>query len=108
VTAAPDAKPTSPLRTLLPTIIPSIVVGVASALSLMGLTWIADRLEDLLWTTIPGDLGLDGSSPLWIVLILTLTGFAVGLIITFVPGHAGPDPATPNRPSRRSSCPASP
>jgi H+/Cl- antiporter ClcA len=94
VTAASDSKPTSPLRTLLPTIIPSIVVGVASALSLMGLTWIANRLEELLWTTIPGDLGVDGSSPLWIVLILTLTGLAVGLIITFAPGHAGPDPAT--------------
>ena len=94
MTSAADKPPTSSLRTLLPTVIPSLVVGVASAISLISLTWVANRLEDVLWTTIPGDLGLDGSSPLWIVLILTLTGLVVGLIITFVPGHAGPDPAT--------------
>jgi H+/Cl- antiporter ClcA len=94
VTATSDPPPTSPLRTLLPTVIPSIVVGVVSALLLISLTWVANRLEDLLWTTVPGDIGVDGSSPLWIVLILTLTGLVVGLIITFVPGHAGPDPAT--------------
>ena len=26
--------------------------------------------------------------------MLTLTGVAIGLVVTFVPGHAGPDPAT--------------
>lgn len=30
----------------------------------------------------------------WIILILTLTGTAVGLIVKYLPGHAGPDPAT--------------
>ncbi len=33
-------------------------------------------------------------SPLWIVLVLTLTGIAVGLLIKYSAGHGGPDPAT--------------
>ena len=37
---------------------------------------------------------MDPSAPAWIIGILTLTGLAIGLVVTFVPGHAGPDPAT--------------
>ena len=74
--------------------IPAIAVGVASSLFLLGLTWIADRISEVLWTTIPDRLGLDGNGALWIIVALVVTGIAVGLVVTFVPGHAGPHPAT--------------
>ncbi len=37
---------------------------------------------------------LGAQSPRWPVAMLTLTGVAVGLIVRYMPGHAGPDPAT--------------
>ncbi len=89
------ARPaTSPMRALLPIVIPAVVVGVVSAVLLIAATVVANRLSDVLWTTIPDAIGVVGTSPAWIVAILTLTGVAVGLVIVFAPGHAGPDPAT--------------
>jgi chloride channel protein, CIC family len=79
---------------LLPLVLPGVVVGVGSALLLMALSAVSNVLEDVLWTRIPDTLGVDPASPAWIVLILTLVGLAVGLVVTLVPGHAGPDPAT--------------
>jgi len=67
---------------------------VLSGLVLLGVSAVADQLEQLLWTSVPQALGLTGNSPAWVMLILTLTGAAVGLVIWKVPGHAGPDPAT--------------
>jgi H+/Cl- antiporter ClcA len=81
-------------RRLLPTILPAIVVGIGSALSLLVVSAIASRLEGILWEGIPSGIGIDWGGPLWILLMLTLVGLAIGLIVTFVPGHAGPDPAT--------------
>ena len=71
-------------------VLPGVVVGVASALVLIAVTVVANGLEDVLWSRIPDTLGVDPAAPLWIVGILTLTGLAVGLVVTFVPGHAGP------------------
>jgi H+/Cl- antiporter ClcA len=83
----------SPALRLLPLVVPAIVVGVGSGLLLIGLTIVSAWLEDFLWTTLPGALGLASGSPAWIIAELTLAGLAVGLLVTFVPGHAGPDPA---------------
>ena len=73
---------------------PALVVGTGSALALIALTVVANGLEDILWTSIPAALGIDAASPGWIVATLTLTGIAIGIVVTVVPGHAGPDPAT--------------
>ena len=73
---------------------PALVVGAGSALALIGLTVVASGLEDILWTSIPAALGIDSASPGWIFATLTLTGIAIGIVVTLVPGHAGPDPAT--------------
>src|SRR4029079_6779690 len=81
-------------RRLLPTILPAIVGGIGSALSLLVVSAIASWLEGILWEGIPSGIGIDVGGPLWILLMLTLVGLAIGLIVTFVPGHAGPDPAT--------------
>lgn len=81
-------------RTMLLLAIPAMVIGVAASLSLIVVMKIATLLQHLLWSSLPGALGVAWDSPWWIVLILTLTGLAVGLVIRFSPGHAGPDPAT--------------
>ena len=39
-------------------------------------------------------MGVDPSGPAWIFIVLIAAGVAIGLIVTLVPGHAGPDPAT--------------
>ncbi|MBF4178411.1 ion channel protein [Lelliottia nimipressuralis] len=80
-------------RTMLLLAIPALIIGIASSLVLIVVMKIASVLQTLLWSTFPGQLGVDVSSPAWIILMLTLTGLAVGLVIRFSPGHAGPDPA---------------
>src|SRR6476646_8354601 len=95
-TAAADAKaaPPSPARRLLPLVVPAIVVGAGSSIALTALTVVANAIQGWVWTTVPATLGVDPAAPWWIFGVLTLTGVAVGLVVTFVPGHAGPDPAT--------------
>ena len=68
-------------RTMLLLSLPAVVMKIASA------------LQNLLWQRLPGTLGIAQDSPLWIIGVLTLTGIAVGLVIRFSQGHAGPDPA---------------
>lgn len=80
-------------RTMLLLAIPALIIGIASSLVLIVVMKIASVLQTLLWSSLPGQLGVDVSSPAWIILMLTLTGLAVGLVIRFSPGHAGPDPA---------------
>jgi H+/Cl- antiporter ClcA len=89
--ATPDGG--TPARLLLALVIPGIIVGTASALLLIALTVVSNQLEDVLWDWLPATVGVGADSPAWIIGVLTLAGLAVGLVVTFVPGHAGPDPA---------------
>jgi len=73
---------------------PALIIGVASSLILIVIMKVAAVLQSVLWTSLPSTVGLNASSPTWVILILTLTGIAVGLVIRYSPGHAGPDPAT--------------
>lgn len=73
--------------------IPALIIGVASSLVLIVVMKVASVLQAMLWTALPAQLGVSVDSPGWIMLMLTLTGVAVGLVIRFSPGHAGPDPA---------------
>jgi H+/Cl- antiporter ClcA len=80
-------------RQLLVLAIPAIVLGAFAALLLWALEQLADLLSGVLWDTLPDALGVDPNG-WWIVLILTLTGLAVGLGLRYFPGHGGPDSAT--------------
>jgi H+/Cl- antiporter ClcA len=80
-------------RTMLLLAIPALIIGIASSLVLIVVMKVASVLQTMLWTAIPAKLGISFDSPMWIVVMLTLTGIAVGLVIRFSPGHAGPDPA---------------
>ncbi len=81
-------------RTMLLLAPPALIIGVASSLILIVIMKVAAVLQSVLWTSLPSTVGLSASSPTWVILILTLTGIAVGLVIRYSPGHAGPDPAT--------------
>jgi H+/Cl- antiporter ClcA len=94
VTQPATADVGTPARLLLRLVIPGIVIGVASALLLIALTLVSNALQDVLWDWLPTTVGVGADSPAWIIGVLTLAGLAVGLVVTFVPGHAGPDPAT--------------
>ncbi|QAU92187.1 ion channel protein [Escherichia coli] len=80
-------------RTMLLLSLPAVAIGIASSLILIVVMKIASVLQNLLWQRLPGTLGIAQDSPLWIIRVLTLTGIAVGLVIRFSQGHAGPDPA---------------
>jgi H+/Cl- antiporter ClcA len=74
--------------------VPAALVGILSALSLIAISLLADRLEDLLWDVLPSGFGLDGSEAGWIIGVLTVVGLVTGFLVWRIPGHAGPDPAT--------------
>ena len=94
MTLAPTpADPSTSPRRLLLLAIPAIVIGIFAALVLWSLDQLADLLQGVLWDTVPDALGVDPNG-WWIVLVLTLTGLAVGLCLRFLPGHGGPDSAT--------------
>lgn len=80
-------------RTMLLLSLPAVAIGIASSLILIVVMKIASVLQNLLGQRLPGTLGIAQDSPLWIIGVLTLTGIAVGLVIRFSQGHAGPDPA---------------
>ncbi|HCY3303966.1 ion channel protein [Escherichia coli] len=80
-------------RTMLLLSLPAVAIGIASSLILIVVMKIASVLQNFLWQRLPGTLGIAQDSPLWIIGVLTLTGIAVGLVIRFSQGHAGPDPA---------------
>ncbi|MFD3521840.1 ion channel protein [Streptomyces sp. NPDC058653] len=93
-TDAPSASTPPSGRALLPLILPSLVVGVVASLVLLGVSELAEQFEDVLWQSLPDALGIGRHSSLWMIVMLTATGLAVGLVVRQVPGHAGPDPAT--------------
>lgn len=91
--ARPEADPNVTPRRLLLLAVPAILVGVVCALILWTLDRAADALSNVIWTTLPGALSVDPNG-WWIILVLTVTGLAVGIAVQVIPGHGGPDSAT--------------
>jgi H+/Cl- antiporter ClcA len=83
-----------PVRDLLRLGAPAAVIGVGCALTLFALSWLAKQLDTLIWDDLSSALGVSPDSAVWIIGVLTATGLAIGLVVRYVPGHAGPDPAT--------------
>ncbi|MBW7983564.1 ion channel protein [Enterobacillus tribolii] len=81
-------------RLMIKMALPALIIGVLSSLMLIGMMGIAAQLQHILWQSLPGLFAVRPDSPAWIIGTLTLTGIAVGLIVRFMPGHGGPDPAT--------------
>jgi len=81
-------------KTMLTFAVPALIIGVFSSLILVAVMMLAAALQNLLWQHIPSALRLDTSSVSWTLFMLTLTGIGVGALIKYMPGHAGPDPAT--------------
>ncbi|MEU9202378.1 ion channel protein [Streptomyces sp. NPDC048332] len=91
---SPVSAEPAPARRLLMLIVPALAVGVVSALVLLGVSLLAEQLQDVLWETLPDALSIGRYSSLWMIVMLTAIGLVTGLAIRTVPGHAGPDPAT--------------
>jgi H+/Cl- antiporter ClcA len=91
--ARPTTDPNVTPRRLLMLAIPAIAVGVVSALILWTLDRLADALSTVIWDTLPNALSINPNE-WWIILVLTLTGLAVGIALQVLPGHGGPDSAT--------------
>ncbi|MDM0108408.1 ion channel protein [Variovorax sp. J22R24] len=81
-------------RSMLTLGIPAIVVGITAAIILALVVAAANLLQKFLWQTLPASFGATAATWWWVLSVLTLTGLVVGSIVRFVPGHAGPDPAT--------------
>src|SRR5262245_42523362 len=77
--AAPAAQ--HPAVALLKLAAPAVVIGVLSSLVLISVSGVADKLEHVLWSDVPNWLNVSGSSDWWIMLVLTLTGLAVGVVV---------------------------
>ncbi|MCM3657557.1 ion channel protein [Agromyces mediolanus] len=93
-TPAFEAPGTPTVRRLLLLSIPALVIGIVSAVVLWLVDLLAEQLHVVLWELLPGAFGADAATPWWILVVLTATGAAVGLVVQFVPGHAGVDSAT--------------
>lgn len=81
-------------RTMLLLSLPALIIGVASSVVLVVVMKVASVLQSILWSSLPAKLGVTLGSPFWTLLMLTLTGVAVGLVLRYSTGHGGPDPAT--------------
>jgi len=81
------------VRSLLALAWPAVIIGILAGFLMAGVNWLAGLLEDGLWRSLPDALGVAGDGSLWIILVLTATGLAVGLTVWLAPGHAGEDPA---------------
>lgn len=81
-------------RVMLAFALPAILIGVMSSLILVTIMMLSGALQNLLWEHIPDVFHVDTQSAGWTLFMLTLTGVAVGAVIKYMPGHAGPDPAT--------------
>ena len=79
-------------RTMLILSVPAILIGIACSLILIVAMKVAALLQRVLWSNLPAQLGVSADSPLWVIAMLTATGIAVGLVIRYSPGHAGPYP----------------
>ncbi|MFE1902794.1 ion channel protein [Streptomyces gardneri] len=92
---APSPAPVeTQLQVLLPQVLPSLVVGVAASLMFLGIEYVSEEFQVVLWEDLPDALGIGRYSSLWVISMLTATGIAVGLVVWKVPGHSGPDPAS--------------
>ncbi|GAA1847380.1 ion channel protein [Microbacterium koreense] len=86
--------PSPGVRTLAVLAVPAIAIGILSALVLWAMDRTAEALQHVLWDAMPTALGIPTDSPWLTIAILTATGTAVGLVVRYVPGHAGSDSAT--------------
>ncbi|MFF2958634.1 hypothetical protein ACFVT1_06900 [Streptomyces sp. NPDC057963] len=92
--AAPGS---TPVHRLLPVIVPALAVGVASALVLPGVSLLAEKVQDVLRGALPDALSVGRHSALRMIVMLTASGPAAGLLVTGRPQMQLPEDGTPLR-----------
>jgi len=81
-------------RSMISLTLPALLIGAGCSLVLLATMGVAEALQTYLWQTLPNSLGVAPSNKLWLLAMLTASGVAVGLLVRYAPGHAGPHPAT--------------
>jgi H+/Cl- antiporter ClcA len=79
-------------RTYLSLLLLASAIAVVIALATLAFLGTYSGLRDVVWETIPEELGLDPYS-WYAVAVTTLGGLAVGILLRVVPGRGGPSPA---------------
>lgn len=75
-------------------LVPAALVGVAAGLALLVFEGAVHLIEHLLWDRLPDSLDGAEGSRWWMFAVLAVGGLVVGVVLRFVPGHGGHDPAT--------------
>ncbi|WP_375002705.1 ion channel protein [Gordonia sp. PS3] len=90
--ATPTVRP--PVAQMIALTPVGIAVGALCALGLWGVSALAELVQKLVWDDLSAALGVSGDNGWFIFGTLTAVGLLAGLVIRYLPGHAGPDPAT--------------
>lgn len=72
----------------------AVLIGIACSAVLLGVSKLEEVVHHLLWQHLPDWLSIAPDNSWWTIGVLTAIGLAVGLVVRYLPGHAGPDPAT--------------
>jgi len=71
----------------------SAVIGIPISAAAFGFLALVHKLEHVVWTDLPQDLGFDEPPLWWPVLAIGLAAVVVALVVTRMPGHGGHVPA---------------
>lgn len=72
----------------------ALVIGTCAGLALLLFEGGVHRLEHLLWHSLPDAFDIGHSTGWWTFVVMTLGAMCVGLVLQFVPGRGGHEPAT--------------
>ena len=84
-----------PVLNLLRLAVPAVVVGIVSALTLLGLSRLAGLLEHWVWDDLSAAVGVSSDSAVWIIGVLTATGLLDRARRPVRAGARGPGPGDP-------------
>ncbi len=96
--AAPPAAPSSPLdllrsRGYIVLLVLGALVGLPVAVFAYFFLELVGRMQQWVFSSLPGGLGFHGAPPWWPLPMLAVCGFGVGLSLRFLPGTGGHLPA---------------
>ena len=69
------------------------LLGIPLSVIAFGFLAAVHQLEDLVWHTIPEEMGYHTAPGWWAILVLALAGIVVGLVVAHAPGRGGHVPA---------------
>src|SRR3954447_25899555 len=90
--SAPDPVALLRSRAYVQLLVIAAVLGVPISAVAYGFLVLSTRMQDWLYTGLPGGLGLDPVPAWWPVPLLAVGGLLVGLVVRYFPGRGGESP----------------